>query len=151
MDKSMNQVTITYDLKQQEEQEQQKWVATQLIALNLPPPHQQMMMVTTFGLSSTREKKFNHPKFKVDNMVLVELMDMEIPFCSEQILVEHQLGNCSSLAVITKFAFNFLGHHQHFYNNNNNFANLQARCLPPANSFWPLGHPIPSLHFTYEA
>jgi hypothetical protein len=48
-----------------------------------------MMMVTTFGLSSTREKKFNHPKFKVDNMVLVELMDMEIPFCSEQILVEH--------------------------------------------------------------
>jgi len=28
---------------------------------------------------------------------------------------------------------------------------LQAGCLPPANSFWPLGHPIPSPHFTYEA
>jgi hypothetical protein len=48
-----------------------------------------MMMATTFGLSSTREKNLNHLKFKVDNMVLVELMDMEIPFLSEQILVEH--------------------------------------------------------------
>jgi NaMN:DMB phosphoribosyltransferase len=28
---------------------------------------------------------------------------------------------------------------------------LQAGCSPPANSFWPLGHPIPSPHFTYEA
>jgi hypothetical protein len=28
---------------------------------------------------------------------------------------------------------------------------LKAGCSPPANSFWPLGHPIPSPHFTYEA
>jgi hypothetical protein len=28
---------------------------------------------------------------------------------------------------------------------------LQAGCSPPANSFWPLGHPIPLPHFTYEA
>jgi hypothetical protein len=28
---------------------------------------------------------------------------------------------------------------------------LQVGCSPPANSFWPLGHPIPSPHFTYEA
>jgi NaMN:DMB phosphoribosyltransferase len=28
---------------------------------------------------------------------------------------------------------------------------LQAGCSPPANSFWPLGHPITSPHFTYEA
>jgi hypothetical protein len=77
-------------------------------------------------------------------MVLAELMDMEIPFCSEQIIVEHQLSLCNSPAAVAEFAFNFLGHHQHFYNNNNNFANLQARCTPPGNSFWPLSHPIPS-------
>jgi hypothetical protein len=28
---------------------------------------------------------------------------------------------------------------------------LQVGCSPLANSFWPLGHPIPSPHFTYEA
>jgi hypothetical protein len=44
-------------------------------------------------------------------MVLVEPMDMEVPFCSEQILVEQQLRNCSSPAAIAEFAFNFLGHH----------------------------------------
>jgi hypothetical protein len=60
-------------------------------------------------------------------MVLAKLMDMEIPFYCEQILVEHQFSNCSSPAAIAEFAFNFLGHHQHLYNNNNNnnsFANL---------------------------
>ncbi len=78
---------------------------------------------------------------------------MEIPFYCEQILVEHQLSNCSSPVAVAELAFNFLGHHQHLYSNNNNnsFANLQAGCSPLANSFWPLGHPIPSPHFTYEA
>ncbi len=111
-------------------------------------------LATTSGLSSTGEKNLYHPKFKVDDMVLAELMDMEIPFCSEQILVEHQLSNYSSPAAIAEFAFNFLGHHQHLNSNNSNnnsFANLQAGCSPPANYFWPLGHPIPSPHFTYEA
>jgi hypothetical protein len=110
-----------------------------------------MMMAKTSGLSNIGEKNLYHPKFKVNNMVLVEMIDMEIPFCSEQIIVEHQFGNCSS-HVVVEFAFNFLGHHQHLYSNknNNNFANLQARGLPPANSFWPLGHPILSPHFTYE-
>ncbi len=75
---SMNQITATYYLRQQEEQEQQKWVATYLIALNPPPLHQQMMMATTFELSSVGEKFFYHPKFKVDDMVLAELMDMKI-------------------------------------------------------------------------
>ncbi len=70
-----------------------------------------MMMATTFGLSSTGEKNLYHPKFKVDDMVLADLMDMEISFYSEQILVEHKFNNCSSLAVVAKFAFNFLGHH----------------------------------------
>jgi len=84
-------------------------------------------MAKTSGLSSTRKKKLYHPKFKVNDMVLAKLMEMEIPFCSEQILIEHQLNNCSSPDVVAEFAFNFLGHHQHFYNNNNNnFANLQA-------------------------
>ncbi len=113
-----------------------------------------MMMTTTSGLSNTGKKNLYHHKFKVDDMVLEELMDMEIPFCSEQILVEHQLSNCSSPTVVAKFAFNFLGHHQHLYsknNNNNSFANLHARCSPLANSFWPLSHPIPLPHFTYEA
>ncbi len=108
------------------------------------------MMATTSGFSSTGEKKIYHPKFKVDDMVLAELMDMEISFYCEQILVEHQLSNCSNHAVVLEFAFNFLGHHQHPYSNNS-FANLQAGCSPPANSFWPLGHAIPSPHFTYEA
>jgi hypothetical protein len=40
-------------------------------------------MVTTFGLSNTGEKKLYHFKFKVDDMVLAELMDMEIPFYNE--------------------------------------------------------------------
>jgi len=60
-------------------------------------------------------------------MILAKLMDMKIPFSSEQILVEHQFNNCSSLAAVAEFAFNFLGHHQHLYSNNNNnnsFANL---------------------------
>jgi hypothetical protein len=42
-----------------------------------------MMMAVTFGLSSTIEKNLYHPKFKVDDMVLVELMDIKNPFCSE--------------------------------------------------------------------
>jgi hypothetical protein len=112
-----------------------------------------MIMVTTSGLSNTGEKNLYHPKFKVDDMFLAELMDMEIPFYCEQILVEHQLSNCSSPVAVAEFAFNFLGHHHHLYssNNNNSFANLQAGCSPLANSFWPLGQPIPSPHFTYEA
>ncbi len=86
------------------------------------------MMPKTSGLSSTRKKNLYHPKFKVNDMVLAKLMEMEIPFYSEQILIEHQLSNCNSPDVVVEFAFNFLGHHQHFYNNNNNnnFANLQA-------------------------
>ncbi len=108
---SMNQIIVTYYLRQQEEQEQPKWVTTYLIALNSPPPHQQMMMATTSGLSSTREKNLYHPKFKVNDMVLAKLMDMEIPFYSEQILVGHQFSNYSSPAVVAEFAFNFLGHH----------------------------------------
>ncbi len=80
---SMNQIIATYYLRQQEEHEQHKWVATYLIALNLPPPHQQMMMATTSELSSTGEKNLYHPKFKVDDMILAELMDMKIPFSSE--------------------------------------------------------------------
>jgi len=112
-----------------------------------------MMMATTSGLSSTREKNLYHPKFEVDDIVSAEPMDMEIPFCSEQILVQHQLRNCSSPAVVVEFAFNFLAHRRHLFNNGNNdsFANLQAGCSPPANSFWPLGRPIPSPPFTYEA
>jgi hypothetical protein len=47
-------------------------------ALNPPPLHQQMMMATTFELSSVGEKNLYHPKFKVDDMVLAELMDMKI-------------------------------------------------------------------------
>jgi hypothetical protein len=108
MDMSMNQITATYYLRQQEEQEQQKWVATYLIALNPPPPHQQMMMATTSGLSSVGEKNLYHPKFMVDDMLLAELMDMKIPFCSEQILVEHQLCNCSSPVAVAEFAFQLL-------------------------------------------
>ncbi len=111
-------------------------------------------MMATSEMSSTREKNLYHPKFKADDMILAKLMDMKIPFCSEQILAEHQLSNYSSPVDVAEFAFNFLGHHQHLYsdnNNNNSFANLQVRCSPPANSFWPLGHPIPSPHFTYEA
>jgi hypothetical protein len=69
------------------------------------------MMVITFGLNSTGEKNLYHLKFKVDDMVLAKLMDMEIPFCSEHILIEHQFDNYSSLATIANFAFNFLGHH----------------------------------------
>ncbi len=76
---SMNQITATHYLRQQEEQEQQKWVATQLIALNLPPLHQQMIMVTTSGLSNTGEKNLYHPKFKVDDMVLAELWIWKFP------------------------------------------------------------------------
>jgi hypothetical protein len=37
-------------------------------------------------------------------MVLAELMDMEIPFCSEQIIVEHQLSLCNSPAAVAEFA-----------------------------------------------
>jgi len=83
-------------------------------------------MVTTSRLSKTQEKNLYHPKFKVDDMVLVELMNMEILLCNEQIIVKHQLNNYNSLAIVAKFAFSFLGHHQHLYsnNNNNNFANL---------------------------
>jgi hypothetical protein len=98
-----------------------------LDSLESAPSHQQMMMATTFELSSIGEKIFYHPKFKVDDMILAELMDMKIPFSSEQILVEHQLSNCNSPAIVAEFAFNFLGHHQHLYSNNNNnnsFANL---------------------------
>jgi hypothetical protein len=40
-------------------------------------------MATTSWLSSIGKKNPYHPKFKVDDMVLAELMDMEIPFCSE--------------------------------------------------------------------
>ncbi len=108
---SMNQIIVTYYLKQQGEHEQLKWVTTYLIALNPPPLHQQMMMATTSRLSSTREKNLYHPKFKVDDMVLAKLMDMEIPFYGEKFLVGHQLSNCSSPAIVAKFAFNFLGHH----------------------------------------
>jgi hypothetical protein len=48
-----------------------------------------MMMATTFGLNSTGERNLYHPKFKVDDMVLAKLMDMEIPFYSELILIRH--------------------------------------------------------------
>ncbi|CAK9236224.1 unnamed protein product, partial [Sphagnum troendelagicum] len=99
----------------------------------------------------------HHPKFQVDDVVLAELMDMEIPFCSEQILLEQpwmSSSNCSP-AVAAEFAFSVSGHQHHLYSNSINsnsnittFANLQAGCLPPpANSFSPMGHPIPSAHF----
>jgi hypothetical protein len=66
-------------------------------------------------VSSIGEKNLYHPKFKVDDMVLAKLMDMEIPFYSEQIIIRHQLSNCSSHVVVVEYAFNFLGHHQHLY------------------------------------
>jgi hypothetical protein len=174
MDRSVNQVTATYYLRQQEEeqqqkwgttefiawnqqqQEQQKWGTAEFIALNQQQQQQMMMMAApaASGLSSIGEQQQlqHHPKFQVDDVVLAELMDMEIPFCSEQILVEQpwmSSSNCSP-AVAAEFAFNVSGHQHHLYSNSNSttFANLQAGCLPPpANSFWPLGHPIPSPHF----
>jgi hypothetical protein len=158
MDRSVNQVTATYYLRQQEEEEQQqqKWGTTEFIALNQQQQQQMMMMAATAasGLSSIggQQQLQHHPKFQVDDVDLAELMDMEIPFCSEQILVEQpwmSSSNCSP-AVAAEFAFNVSGHQHHLYSNSNSttFANLQAGCLPPpANSFWPLDHPIPSPHF----
>jgi len=170
MDRSVNQVTAAYYLRQQEEEEQQqqqqKWGTTEFIALNQQQQQQQQMMMmaatAASGLSSIGEQQQvqHHPKFQVDDVVLAELMDMEIPFCSEQILVEQpwmSSSNCSP-AVAAEFAFNVSGHQHHLYSNRINsnsnsnsttFTNLQAGCLPPpANSFWPLGHPIPSPHFS---
>jgi hypothetical protein len=84
-----------------------------------------------------------------------DLWELMIPkgiFYYEQILVVRQFSNCSSHVAIVEFAFNSLGHHQHLFtnNNNNSFANLYAGCSPPTNSFWPLGHPIPSPHFNMK-
>jgi hypothetical protein len=161
MDRSVNQVTATYYLRHQEEDQQQNWGTTEFIALNQQQQQQMMMMVApaASGLSSIGEQQQlqHHPKFQVDDVVLAELMDMEIPFCSEQILLEQpwmSSSNCSP-AVAAEFAFNVSGHQHHLYSNSINsnsnittFANLQAGCLPPpANSFSPMGHPIPSAHF----
>ncbi|CAK9881912.1 unnamed protein product [Sphagnum jensenii] len=161
MDRSVNQVTATYYLRQQEEDQQQNWGTTEFIALNQQQQQQMMMMVApaASGLSSIGEQQQlqHHPKFQVDDVVLAELMDMEIPFCSEQILLEQpwmSSSNCSP-AVAAEFAFSVSGHQHHLYSNSINsnsnittFANLQAGCLPPpANSFSSMGHPIPSAHF----
>jgi hypothetical protein len=35
------------------------------------------------GKNSCPQHDNYHPKFEVDDMVLAELMDMQIPFCSE--------------------------------------------------------------------